>query len=127
MNKKFKRQINRAKNAGLSNIDIYRMKESSMKIAKQYERQAAEKAFLYMLAIPLNILVTDYWSKTAKRRAPEFIDKVLSLFDSVDKGIVTSEDLADLLKDVAGIDFETDWIKKRLEKEDDANEQDNSN
>lgn len=127
MKNKFKRQINRAKKAGLTNTDLYRMRESSLKIAKQYERQAAEKAFLYMLAIPLNILVTDYWSKTAKRRAPEFIDKVLSLFDSVDKGIVTSEDLADLLKDVAGIDFETDWIKKRLEKEDDNIERTESN
>ena len=111
--------MNKAKKQGLTNVDIYRMRETSLKVAREHEKKAAEKAFLYMLAIPLNVLVSDYWSKTAKRRAPEFIHKVLSLFDSVDKGIVTNEDLADLLKDMAGLDFETDWIKKRLEKEDD--------
>ena len=49
------------------------MKEVAKKEAKKMESDAVEKAFLYMLAIPLNVLVNDYWSKTAKKKVPKFI------------------------------------------------------
>lgn len=108
---KIKKQISKAKQAGMSNIDILKMRESARIVAEKMEKQATEKAFLYMLAIPLNVLVNDYWSKSAKKRAPKFIEDVMSLFKSVEVGAVTEKDLADLLYDYAGVKIDADWIK----------------
>lgn len=108
-----KNQINKARKAGISNVDLMRMKEVAKKEAKKMETDAVEKAFLYMLAIPLNVLVHDYWSKTAKKKAPKFIEDVISLYESVQAGVVTDEELAELLNELAGVNVEAEWLKKR--------------
>ena len=113
MNNRMKNQINRARKAGISNVDLMRMKEVAKKEAKKLESDAVEKAFLYMLAIPLNVLVHDYWSKTAKKKAPKFIEDVISLYESVQAGVVTDEELAGLLNELAGVNVEAEWLKKR--------------
>jgi hypothetical protein len=111
-NKLVKNNINKAKRAGMSNLDILKVKELARKEAEKLEKTAAEKAFLYMLAIPLNVLCADYWSKTAKKRAPKFINDVLELYKSVDCGAVTDKELADFLYDIAGIRVETEWLER---------------
>ena len=113
MNNRMKNQINKARKAGISNVDLMRMKEVAKKEAKKMESDAVEKAFLYMLAIPLNVLVNDYWSKTAKKKAPKFIEDVISLYESVQAGVVTDEELAELLNELAGVNVEAEWLKKR--------------
>ena len=113
INNKMKKQINKAKRAGISNVDLMRMKEVAKKEAKKMESEAIDKAFLYMLAIPLNVLVHDYWSKTAKKKAPKFIEDVISLYESVQAGAVTDEELAELLNELAGVNVEAEWLKKR--------------
>lgn len=113
MNNRMKNQINKARKAGISNVDLMRMKEVAKKEAKKMETDAVEKAFLYMLAIPLNVLVHDYWSKTAKKKAPKFIEDVISLYESVQAGVVTDEELAELLNELAGVNVEAEWLKKR--------------
>lgn len=85
--------------------------ESGKKRAKELEKTATEKAFLYMLAIPLNILVNDYWEKSAKKRIPKFIDDVQNLFEAVQEGVVSEEQLADLLYEYAGVKIEAEWMK----------------
>lgn len=110
---KMKSQIKRARKAGMSNLDLLRIKETAKKAADRLENEATEKAFLYMLAIPLNVLVHDYWSKTAKKKAPKFIDDVISLFESVQEGVVTDKELADLLKDMADVSIDAEWLKNR--------------
>lgn len=110
---KIKSQIKRARKAGMSNLDLLRIKETAKKAADRLENEATEKAFLYMLAIPLNVLVHDYWSKTAKKKAPKFIDDVISLFESVQEGVVTDKELADLLKDMADVSIDAEWLKNR--------------
>ena len=106
-----KKQMQMVKNRGMSNMELLRMREIARKEAEKMENQATEKAFLYMLAIPLNVLVSDYWSKSAKKRAPKFIEDVISLFESVQDGIVSDEELASLLWDMAGVKIETEWMK----------------
>lgn len=108
-----KKTYNRARRAGLNNIDILKMKEVARKQVKAMEQEAAERAFLYMLAIPLNILANDYWSKSAKKRIPKFVNEVMNLFHSVEQGVVTDEDLLDLLKDLAGINLREEWYKNK--------------
>lgn len=105
-NKKIRQQIQRARQAGLSAADVARMRAIAKKEAKEMEASAAEQAFLTMLAIPLNVLVNDYWSKSAKKRAPKFINDVLGLFEAWEQGVVTNDDLKQLLKDYAGVSVE---------------------
>ena len=106
-----KKHIGNLKKKGLSNTDIYKMIEKSKKTIDQARNEAAEEAFLYMLAIPLNVFASDYWSKSAKKRAPQFIREVISLFHSVNEGVVTKEQLADFLFETAGVKIETEWLK----------------
>lgn len=113
MNKNLKNQYNNARKSGLSNTDIAKMKEIAKKSAMQMEKDAVDKAFFYMLAIPLNVLANDYWSKTAKKKMPQFIKDVISLYDSVQEGVVSSEELASLLDDLAGVKVEADWLNKK--------------
>ena len=119
-NKRVNQQIRKAKGAGMSTVQVAQMraiaKKEADKMAEEAERIATERAFLFMLAIPLNILVYDYWQKSAKKRMPEFIEKVLSLYDSVEKGVVTDQELADLLSEYGGIDFKAEWLRAKGEK-----------
>lgn len=84
---------------------------------KKAEDVALEKAFLYMLAIPLNVLVNDYWSKSAKKKAPKFIDDVINLYEAVQNGNVSSEELADLLEDMAGVKITAEWLERSTKDE----------
>lgn len=104
-------QMNRAKKAGMSNVDLLKIREAAKKEAQRMEQQATERAFLYMLAIPLNVLFNDYWEKTARRKAPKFIEEVISLYEAVQNGIVSEQQLAELLDDLAGVKIEAEWMK----------------
>ena len=108
-----KQQIKLGRKAGLSPVDIARLKAIAQAEAKKAEGQATERAFLYMLAIPLNVLVNDYWSKSAKKRAPKFIDDVIKLYEAVQDGIVSDGELADLLEDMAGVQITAEWLERK--------------
>lgn len=110
MNKARKQHI-KARNMGMSNVDLLKIKESAKKAAKTMEKEATEKAFLYMLAIPLNVLFNDYWQKSAKKRAPKFIEDVMNLYDAVQQGVVSDKQLANLLDELAGVKIDADWMK----------------
>ena len=105
-----RRQQKKAKKLGLSNIDLLMIKETAKKQSKSMEKEAIDRAFLYMLAIPLNVLFNDYWQKSAKKRAPKFIEDVMGLYEAVEKGVVSEKQLADLLYELAGIKIEAEWI-----------------
>ena len=108
---KSKRKVMQAKKQGMSNVDIAYIKALAKKEADRIEKEQMDKAFLVMLAIPLNVLVNDYWSKTAKTRAPKFIQDVISLYESFQNGNVTYEDMAELLEEYAGVKIEAEWLK----------------
>ena len=108
---KIRKQNLRGKKAGLSAIDMCMIRECAKKQAEKMENSATDNAFLYMLAIPLNVLVNDYWSKSAKKRAPKFIEDVMSLYDAVQNGVVSDKQLADLLDELAGVKIDADWMK----------------
>lgn len=107
-------QMKRAKKRGLSNTDLLRMKELAKKESRaaydDMRKEAVEKEFFMMLTIPLNVLVHDYWPKSAKKKVPEFMKEVLSLYDSFQNGTVSFEELAAVLKEYAGMDVvDADW------------------
>ena len=116
---RIKKQMNKARRAGLTETDLLLIRETSKKVAAKVEKEATERAFLYMLAIPLNVLASDYWKKTAKRRTHKYIKDVLSLYAAVQDGIVSEQELADFLKEMAGIKIEAAWMTAKKEREDD--------
>ena len=116
MNKQVFQPMKMAKRKGLTPLEVLRMQEIAKREAEKMEYEATEKAFLYMLAIPLNVLVNDYWPKTGKRRAAKFLDDVISLWDSVIAGVVTERELADLLKEYADYTVNELWLQKIEEK-----------
>lgn len=111
MKTRIKNQMQKVKQKGMDNVELLRMREIARKEAEKMENQAIERAFLYMLAIPLNVLFHDYWKKSAKKRATKFIEEVISLYHSVQEGIVSDQELADLLYDLAGVKVEAKWLK----------------
>lgn len=114
---KRQQQIQRMRKMGFNNNQIGVILENSSKKADELQRIAKEKAFLYMLAIPLNVLVNDYWEKSAKKRIPKFIEDVISLYEAVQDGVVSEQQLADLLDEYAGVKIEADWLKGENEDE----------
>lgn len=116
---RIKKQMNKARRAGLTETDLLLIRETSKKAAAKVEKEATERAFLYMLAIPLNVLANDYWPKTAKRRTHKYIKDVLNLYAAVQDGIVSEQELADFLEEMAGIKIEAAWMTAKKEREDD--------
>jgi len=114
---KRQQQIARMRKMGFNNNQIGVVLESASKKADELQRIATEKSFLYMLAIPLNVLVNDYWEKSARKRIPKFIEDVISLYEAVQKGVVSEQQLADLLDEYAGVKIEADWLKGEDEDE----------
>lgn len=115
---KHKQQMHKAKRAGMSNNDVLMMKEIARKQAEKLETETTERAFLFMMAIPLNVLFNDYWQKSAKKKAPKFINEVIKLFNAVQDGIVTEQDLADFLDDMAGVNISAEWMKGKVNQHD---------
>ena len=81
-----KQEYERAKKEILSRVD-----ELSSEILKM------------MIVIPTNVLINDYWEKTAERRIPKFVEDCLELYDSWQKGSVSMEDMQSLTERYAKI------------------------
>ena len=100
----------RMRKSGLSSADIARMYGVAKQASREMEQDATERAFLYMLAIPLNVLADA--GTITHDNAETYIRDVISLYSSVEAGVVTEQDLADLLKDYTGIEITADWMQK---------------
>lgn len=74
------------------------------KIKLDASKDAAEKAFLLMLALPVMILHDKFGFGAV--RCERFTDAVLDLYDSFEKGLVSLEDITNTLKEESGITVE---------------------
>lgn len=100
---------------GFSSPQIAYMKGIAQQASREMEQDATERAFLYMLAIPLNVLADR--GIIDKDNAADYIKDVASLYLSVQNGIVTEKDLADLLKEYAGVEITAEWMDRITGKE----------
>jgi DNA-binding transcriptional MerR regulator len=162
---KRQQQIARMKRMGFNNNQIGVILENSSKKAEELQRIATEKAFLYMLAIPLNVNVdmwqeqqkslkrlsellmdineneidaqTDmnnlkHWLHTVRNEAERELSKltfslndmatthceeVVKLYEAVQEGVVSDNELADFLYEYAEVKIEADWLKGESEDE----------
>lgn len=113
-----KQNMIKAKKLGLSNVDIYKIRKTAEAAVEKTKEQSTEKAFLYMLAIPLNVLCAEeYWGDDAKNIAPGFIEEVAGLYEAVQDGYVSEDQLAELLEEMAGVKIDADWLKREPKKE----------
>ena len=63
----------------------------------------AEQILQMMLVIPTNVLIADYWPKSAKQRIPEFVEYCMSLYQAWEQGVVTMTEMQELTEEYAGI------------------------
>lgn len=110
---RLQKQIKTARRAGLTNAELWRMKEIARREAQSMQDEAIEKSFLFMLAIPLNVLVSDYWKKAPKKKMEKFTADVISLYHSVQEGVVTPGELRDFLEEMTGLRITAEWIKSQ--------------
>ena len=98
----------RAEKGALKSKKTYTLTQGQIdRIKKDAVAEASSIGFLLMLAIPLEVLIGDgYWEKSAKKRLPKFLDDVLSLYDSWEKGVLTIEELREDLWEYGGIRLE---------------------
>lgn len=63
----------------------------------------AEQILTMMLVIPTNVLVADYWQKSAKKRIPKFVEDCTSLYEAFTSGVVNMSEMVALTEECAGI------------------------
>ncbi len=68
--------------------------------------KALNQALALLFTIPLEVLITDYWPKTAHKRGKEFTEKLLALYHKWEDGKVSMDDLKEDLWEYGGIRFE---------------------
>ena len=101
-----------AKTYTLNDSQIKQIKDDAVK-------EAIDTAFILMLGLPV-MIIHDKYPQLMKKvvdgkgREERFTDLLLDLYDSVDKGYVSFEDLKDCLKEECGIEIEQRFKEKRL-------------
>ena len=63
----------------------------------------AEQILIMMLVIPTNVLVADYWQKSAKKRIPKFVEECMNLYETFTSGVVKMSEMVALTEEYAGI------------------------
>lgn len=83
--------------------ELKRIKRLEAKKVKGILMMKNEEVFKRMLIIATNILIADFWPKSAKKRIPEFIERCMSLYEAWEKGVVTMDEMQRLTEEYAGI------------------------
>ena len=77
--------------------------ERARKILADTNVKVAADIMRMMLVIPVNVLVSDYWQKTARARIPKFVEDCMSLYKAWETGAVDMEDMQKLAEEYSGI------------------------
>ena len=102
----------------LTQAQIDKIKEDA---AEDAYNDIIDVAFGLMLAIPTNVLARCYWEKSAPKRIPQFLEECLSVYDSIDAGVLKIKDLIDDVEEVGKLKLDyVERIRKirELRKED---------
>ena len=89
-------------------------KEQVDKLTIDMVRRAVDVSIGMMIAIPLNILGREYWEKTADKRLPKFMDECMSMYESIEAGVLT---LSELIEDTQSLATIKSEYLERLKKD----------
>ena len=78
---------------------------------RKSEKVGLEKGMMLTLAVVLNLLIEDYWKKTAPKRVPKLAEDVVNLIDAIQCGVVDMEDCVAYVEQATGMKFQADWIR----------------
>lgn len=76
------------------------------RIKMEATEEALNTAMVLLLALPLEVLMEDYWQKSYKKRIPEFTEKLLEKYSAWENDELSMEKLQQDLWDYAGIRLE---------------------
>lgn len=107
MNRAERRRKNANKSVTTYNLNADQM--AAMKVKATAD--AVDTAFILMLGLPVMVIhdhMTDLWKKTVDGvgREERFLNYVLDLYDSFNRGYVSLEDLLDTIKSETGLDIQ---------------------
>lgn len=66
-------------------------------------KDLANEILTMMLVIPTNVLINDYWSKSAKKRIPKFVNDCLNLYEAFLDGQVKMSEMEELTERYSGV------------------------
>ena len=89
-------------------------KEQVDKLTIDMVRRAVDVSIGMMIAIPLNILGREHWEKTADKRLPKFMDECMSVYESIEAGVLT---LSELIEDTQSLATIKSEYLERLKKD----------
>lgn len=75
-------------------------------IKERTKQDAINEALTLMFALPLKVLMENYWKKSYVKRLPDFTEKLLDLYDQWQMGKLDIEDLKSDLWEYGGIKLE---------------------
>lgn len=100
-------EMRRQQKAAAKKQKVYTLTQAQIdQIKADAIEEAVNQAMTLLLTIPLEVLITDYWPKTAYKRGQEFTEKVLELYRRWEAGEVSMEDLKADLWEYGGIRLE---------------------
>lgn len=67
--------------------------DRAKKLLMERNDELTEEIWRMMLVIPTNVLIADFWPKTAKKRIPEFLESCMSLFEAWEQGAVDMDQM----------------------------------
>ena len=96
----------------MTDAELYKIRDQEYQRARKEilgkSSDIAEQVFKMMLVIPANVLISDYWQKTARTRIPRFVEDCLGLYDSWSKGNVDMDEMMSLAEEYSGMTFKDD-------------------
>lgn len=77
--------------------------DRAKKLLMDRNDELTQEIWTMLLAIPTNVLIADYWPKTARQRIPEFVEKCMDLYRAWEQGAVDMTQMQELTEEYAGV------------------------
>lgn len=77
--------------------------DRAKKLLMDRNDELTQEIWFMLLAIPANVLIADYWPKTARQRIPEFVEKCMNLYRAWEQGAVDMTQMQELTEEYAGV------------------------
>ena len=82
------------------------VKKEIEKIKDEATSEAITTALILTLALPLEVLMDNYWKKSYAQRLPKFTEQILNYYSRWESGEIDIEDLKKDLWEYGGVRFE---------------------